>query len=364
MSTEDLKTILKTRRIKSPIKPEDMLHSGSTLLNLACSGNPQGAFAKGKYYFFVGDSSSGKTWLTLTCMAEAARNKNFDNFDFYYDNVEDGALMDFDFFFGAGMAKRVRPPGKDKETKEPIHSTTVESFYYHLDNAVARARDTQRSFIYVLDSQDSLTSDASNEKFDTQKTAYTQGKDTAGSYGDGKAKYHSENIRRALVGVRETNSILIVIGQTRDNLGMGFEKKTRSGGKSLRFYATLEMWSSVKERLKKTVKGKPREIGIVSEIQIKKNRFTGKNRTIQIPIYHSLGIDDVGSCIDYLIEEKHWETRKNTILAEDLGFEGTRESLIKFVEENELQPDLSSIVGDVWADIEAACAVERKPRYV
>lgn len=360
---EEIKEALQQRSIKSPIKPEDLLSTGSTLLNLACSGKPFGGFAKGKYYFVVGDSSSGKTWLTLTCMAEASINKNFAGYDFYYDNVEDGALMDIAFYFGEATQKRMRAPSKDEE-KQPVYSSTVESFYYHLDSAIARAKAKGRAFIYVLDSQDALTSEAANEKFGEQKEAFQKGKDSAGSYGDGKAKYHSENIRRALVGIRETGSILIIIGQTRDNLGMGFEKKTRSGGRSLRFYATLEMWSSVKEKIKKTVKGKPRTIGILAEIAIKKNRFTGKDRTVRIPIYHSHGIDDVGSCVDYLVEEGHWGQRKGSIVAKDVDFEGSREALIRHIEENDLQRDVAELVGEVWAGIEAACAVPRKPKYL
>ena len=360
--TEELKQALKQRRVQSPIKMEDMVSTGSTLLNLACSGRPFGGFAKGKYYFLVGDSTSGKTWLSLTCMAEAAHNPNFKNYVFYYDNVEDGALMDIAYYFGEATAERMRPPSRDSE-KSPVYSSTVESFYYHLDNAIRRAREKNKPFIYVLDSQDSLTSSAANEKFAEQKEAFENGKDAAGSYGDGNAKYHSENIRRALAGIRDTNSILIIIGQTRDNLGMGFEKKTRSGGRSLRFYATLEMWSSVREKIKRTVKGKPRTIGILAEVAIKKNRFTGKDRTVQIPIYHSHGIDEVGSCVDYLIEEGRWSQRKGSIIASDFDFEGSREALIKHIEDEGLEKDLSEIVAEVWQQIEDACKVNRKPRY-
>lgn len=367
-ASEDAKEQLSKRSSQPAIRAEDMLSTGSTLLNVACSGRGVGGFIKGKYYFLVGDSTSGKTWLALTCGAEAANNPEFSKYDVIYDNVEDGALMDLSHYFGSKFAERVRAPAY-AEDDAPIYSSTVESFYYHLDNAVQRAKKRNRPFIYVLDSQDALTSSAADDKFHEQKDAYEKGKDAAGSYGDGKAKVHSENIRRALIGIRDTESILIVIGQTRDNLGMGMEKKTRSGGRSLRFYATLEIWTSVKEKIRKTVRGEPKTIGVIVEAKIKKNRITGKDRTVQIPIYHSFGIDDVGSCVDFLIDNLHWKPVKKkgedskSYDARELDFEGTREAIIRHVEENNLEPELRATVEDVWIEIEKACAIERKPRY-
>lgn len=359
---DELKEVLRSTTSMS-FKKSDLLSTGSTLLNLACSGRPSGGFLKGKYIFLVGDSTSGKTWLSLTCMAEASIAADFKDYVFVYDNVEDGALMDVQHYFGKKMAERLRPPSRD-EKGEPVYSTTVESFYYHLDTCIAKARKSGKPFIYVLDSQDSLSSAAADDKFQEKKEAFEKGKETAGSYGDGKAKVHSENIRRVLIGLRETGSILIVIGQTRDNIsGFGFEKKTRSGGKSLRFYATLEIWSAVKEKLKKRVAGKDRQVGILAECKVKKNRLTGKDRTVHIPIYQSLGIDDVGANIGYLLEEKHWSSTKGEISAPEFDFEGTEEELIKHVETNELQQDLADLVSEVWNKIESDCAVDRKNRY-
>ena len=144
---------------------------------------------------------------------------------------------------------------------------------------------------------------------------------------DGKAKINATNLRRFLTPLKKSGSILIIINQTRDNLGFGFEKKTRSGGHALRFYANIEMWSSVKRKTSKTVRGKPRQLGVECKIQIKKNRITGRERTIFLPIYHSFGIDDIGSCIDYLLTEDYWKKDKE-INAKGLGIKGSRNKII------------------------------------
>lgn len=339
--------------------PKGLLSSGSTLLNLACSGRPMGAFARGGYYLVVGDSTSGKTVLAGTCYAEAAINPRFDDYDLVFDNVENGAMM-FDKFFGDKIAKRIRPPATDDEGN-PVYSRTVEDFYFHLHKNLSGSRP----IIYVLDSENALSSEAEEAKQAEKRKAIAEDKEVAGTMTDNKAKVHSQNLRSACAMVRDTGSILIIISQTREAMGFGaqFEPKTRAGGKALKFYAQLEMWSSLKGKIKKTVRGKSRTVGILAEVKIKKNRFTGKDRTVVVPIYHSFGFDDIGACIDYLLEEKHWKKKGDDIHAPELDFTGGREELIRHVEENNLERDLRSVVGDVWQAIEAACEVHRKSRY-
>jgi len=355
------------------------LSTGSTLLNLACTDSDDCGFSKGGYFYLVGDSTSGKTWLSMTCLAEATLNKDFKNYRFIFDDVEGGALMDVEYYFGKEVARRMEPPRLKGKT--PVFSDTVESFYFHLDDALKDGRP----FIYILDSQDSLVSTASAKKFSAHKKATQEGEDSAGSYGDGKAKYHSENLRRVVGALKKSGSILIIIGQTRDNLGFGFETKTRSGGRALRFYANLEIWTSVAGKIKKTVRGKERTVGVKCLAEVKKNRVTGKvgkDRAVIIPIYYNLGIDDIGSCVDYLISENHWKVKskpqeeekdkggdsskkkKSVIIdAHDIMIEGSRNQIVSFIEEEGLEQKVRSITAKVWQEVEKECLPQRKRRY-
>jgi len=356
MNVKDIKRKMRKQQ-KQKLSFKDFVSTGSTLLNLACTGKPFCGFAKGKYYFLVGDSASGKTFLSLTCLAEASINPNFKNYRFIYDNNEDGALMDVQKFFGQGVSDRLEPPSIDDG--EPGYSSTIEEFYFHVSDAI----EQEKPFIYILDSMDSLSSKDEISKFEETTDAYRRGRETTGSYGDGKAKKNSSNLRRLLTPLRKSGSILIIINQTRDNLGFGFEKKTRSGGKALRFYACLEMWSAIRSKIYKTIKGKKRQLGILCQVAIKKNRITGREREITVPIYHSFGIDDIGGCIDYLLGEGHWGIKGKVIVAPEFEFKGMKEKLIRHIEDNRLEKDLRSIVGDVWNEIEDACALKRKKRY-
>ena len=362
-SEQIIEAAQKTKK-PEPEKIARCLSSGSTLLNLACTNTAGGAFPEGKYIFFVGDSASGKTFLTMSCFAEAARHSHFKNFRFIYDNVEDGCLIDLPALFGEKVAEKIEPPGKDVEFEAPLFSSTIEEFYYHLDDALEQAKREQRPFIYVLDSMDGLSSAAEEEKFLQHKEAFKKGKTAAGSYGDGKAKKNSEGLRKALKGLRETGSILIILSQTRDNLGMGFETKTRSGGRALRFYATLEIWMSLCGKIKKNIRGKNRTIGVQAKIQIKKNRLTGEAHEVAMDIYPSYGIDDIGGCIDYLVQESWWEKKKNSIVATEFGVTLTREKLIATVEESsESIAKLRTIAAECWNSIRQAGILNRKKRY-
>lgn len=364
INDERMKKIIRSKgkRSESSEKKQMMLGTGSTLLNIAITGGWRGGLATGGYYFFVGDSSSGKTFLTLTCFAEAAQSKAFNEYRFIYDDVEGGALMDFAKFFGQRVADRVEPPAGS--VNEPLYSQTIEEFYFNLDNALA----SPKPCIYVLDSMDALSSKYEERKFDEKKKASETGGKAKGDYGDGKAKINSAMLRVCLGRLRETGSILIIINQTRDNINAGlFEsKKTRSGGHALTFYATVELWSSVGGKIKKTVKNKDRQIGITSRINVKKNRLTGRVRSVEVPIYYEYGIDDLGSCVDYLIEEGVWVNKSGNIAVTEIVEEPTtmkKASLIKFIEAEGLEDDVRILVNKTWNDVEAACSMGRKKRY-
>lgn len=352
MANQIKKTARKKYKKRRKPKEKNHLSSGSTLLNLACTNDPFSAFKKGKYYYLVGDSASGKTFLSMTCFAEAINDPDFKDYRLIYDNVEDGMNIDLERLFNEEVAEKVELP-----SYEP--SFSIEEFYYNLDDAIEKGKP----FIYVLDSMDGLSSVAEVEKFEQHKKAHLKGNKAPGSYGDGKAKKNSEGIRKILKGLRDTGSILIIISQTRDNLSFGFETKSRSGGHALSFYATIEIWSSITGKIRKIIKGKKRQIGVNVKLKVKKNRTTGELHEANMSIYPMYGIDDIGSIIDYLVDEKYWKKTKNTIHAEEFNLSLSREKLIKNIEDMGQYKQLQKIAGKCWTEIREAFDLGRKGRY-
>lgn len=338
------------------------LSTGLTLLNLAVSGNPTYGLLPGHYYRYVGDSSSGKTWFCMVLLAEASINSNYDDYDLIYDDIEGGALMDVKKYYGSKLVERLVPPSGTK--KDPKYSESVEQLYDTLDELV----ENNRKFIYIVDSMDSLTSEDDEKKLKKLRSARKKkgtAENESGTYGTSKAKLNSTRMRRLMRKLKSTGSILIIISQTRDNLGVfGYgDKKTTGGGHSLKFYATVEFWLKIREKLKRSLRGKNKQIGIVTQVQVKKNRVSGKDRTVYAPIYYSSGLDDVGSCIQWLIDEGHWRGTKSQVNAPEFEFKGQIEKLIEEIEDENLEKQLKKIVKQVWDENEKALSVTRKNRY-
>lgn len=334
-----------------------MLTTGSTLLNLACSDDPNGGLSTGKVHLFVGDAAAGKTFLAISILAEASRNPAFAEYDLVYDNVEDGCQFDLDRLFGKSLRPRLQSPRRHPDGSAR-YSETLEEFYYGLDERLTSGKPV----IYVLDSMDGLISVAEEDHFQKSKRAHHEGKEAPGTYGMSKAKQNSALLRRTITPLRDTNSVLIILAQTRADLSYGPQTKTRAGGHSLSFYATVEIWASVKGVITKTIAGKKRPIGTKTLWRIRKNRMTGRGGEIGFDIYPSYGIDDLGGSIDFLVDEGWWSLRGRSIDANELGT-FTRDKLIAKIEKEKLQGQVSIEVAKCWKTIREGESLGRPGRY-
>lgn len=362
MTTEikKLKEKLLARTALPAVDWDRGLSTGSTLLNLACSGRPTVGLLPGHFYMLVGDSQAGKTWVGRQILAEAAANPVYKNHRLIHTNPERGALMEVRRYFGAKLAARL---------EEPEPPVTLEAYYDWLDGLVKSGK----SFVNVLDSEDALVSEAQLKKRACNKKARRdEDGRVKGSYGDGKAVVNSSSLRLAHSGLAKSGSILVMIKQTRDNIGFNatFNPKTRSGGRALTFYATLELWFSLRGKIRKNVLGKSRTVGSYLRVQVKKNRIDGNDAEVVLPFYKKYGIDDLGAMIDFLVDERHWTGKGNaddkkvkSITAPEFGFEGPPEKLARQIEEAGQEQKLRMLTAQLWRDIQDACALARKPRY-
>lgn len=339
------------------IPTDELLSCGYTPLDVSLSGRSKGGYGKGLVVLLVGDSEAGKTFLAYTCLAEAAKNPAFDGHRFVVDIPEGGAKMSLERYFGAKAAGRIEPP--KGTAADPQYSETIEDFYYNLDDALDAG-----PCVYIIDSMDALDSVDDQEKFDERKKARREGKEAKGSYGMSKAKASSQGLRRVIQKIRKTGSILVMISQAKDAVGFGFNPKTRAGGKSLKFYADVEMWLSVLKSIKKDVGGKSRSVGTIIGVKVEKNRLCGWKGVVPMPFYRSVGIDNVGGMVDYLLEEGYWKKSGKDIVADELGVTKTREDLIKSIEENNLEKKVAVACRKCWQNVERKLSIERKPRYV
>lgn len=79
---------------------------------------------------------------------------------------------------------------------------------------------------------------------------------------------------------------------------------------------------------------------------------------------HSYGIDDMTSCVEYLIDEGHWKKNGSLINAEDIDFKGQMKPLLVHIEETGAEDIVREIVEEVWNEIQDSLRVkDRKRRY-
>lgn len=347
---------------KKPVKKEPeyiraTIPTGLTTLNMALDDNAHYGYRPGSIVNVVGDTHTGKTTLAMLCLAACAYDKALKHYRLVYDGAEPLVGLDVKRLYGKKTYRRVKPLHPDREQ---VYSRTVEDFLFGIMDLL----DEGEPFVLVLDSLDAVTSDEDLEYVEKSRKAWKKGEDSKGTYGMGKAKSMSALFRNVADRIEQTESLLVIISQTRDNINpASFKKKTRSGGKALDFYAHIIMWLAHTGKLTKEVRKKKHQIGNATRLKIDKNKYTGKQRQAEFDTYYDYGVDDVGSMIDWLLDNGVWVKKKGSIHAKELGMDGPRDALIQCVEEDELEDQLKDVVSDAWAEIEDKLRLRRKSRF-
>lgn len=339
---------------------QNLISTGSTLLNLAATNQASGGLLKGRYYVIIGSSGAGKTWLYHAVFAESTLHKKFRNYRLIKDEPEMGSDFDVASYFGQKTADRIEQawPNRTDEYDNPIpNSRTAEEFYDNVETKLSEVEKEKTGLIYVLDSMDCLTTSAFLEYNEKNKELRADGKEESGSYGDGKAKINSQRLRDIVNRLDRSGSILIVICQERDNLGSRIPGKTFSGGNALLFYACMQIWLKKIGAIDATIRGRKRILGTQTKCQILKNRLTGQqDKDVTISYYYNFGIDDIGDMIDFLIEENHFKGGKTAVSkidAEGFGVQLNREDLIRHIQEDiDREKKLRQICQEVWQGIQ------------
>lgn len=363
--TEQMTDSIK-ERMKST-KPDTHLYMATSapLLDYYLSDVLPGGFAMGKVANIVGNSHAGKSILAFTCLAEAANNPLFDEYNLIKDDCEAADEFDIEKLFGTKLLDRVQTPKTPNKTHLGS-SESVEELYQN----VLTWLDKDKPVIYVVDSLDSIkTREDEARAVQFQKEAKADG-----SYGTSKPKLMSEMLRVITSKVKRTNSFVLIISQVRDNLNAAsFGKKSvRTGGRALDFYCSYILWLTHNSKTSEEVSGIKFQIGNQTDIEITKNKVTGKQRKVTLPIYYDYGIDGIAPCVDFLIktEDIPKDTRKDngkTIWSKKYVFNdfiGYKSEIVDHIDDRiAAYKSLLEKVSTACARIEDELAIKRKPKY-
>lgn len=329
-----------------------LLSTGITTLDLGLTGKIAGGIqVGGKYVSIPGDSNTGKTWLATTILAVAANDPKFDEYDLVYIDAEKGYSIDIKQFFGKKLAKRIQ-----------FHKPEfLEDIYYIYDDLDKK----NKKFISVVDSLDAVTTRQDDAKFQEKKKADQANKKAAGTYGMSVAKYNSGHLRHINNILKRRESVAVILSQTRQAVNsMSFvPEKTTSGGLALKFYAQSQVWVSHYKSIKEKIRDKNRKVGAQISFDIKKNHNNGQEVKVIVDYRKGYGYDDVGTNIDFLIDEKHWKKASGGISAKEFGVVKSREKLIQYIHSNALELQLKKLVKKVWHEVQDELRPKRPQRF-
>ncbi len=302
--------------------------TGSTVLDLVLGGG----WARGRVANIVGDKSAGKTLLAIEGCANFARLPKHGPMRY----IEAEAAFDIPYARSMGLPKDVDMINADDEANK---IDTVEKMNADLSEWLA----ANKNGLYILDSLDALSDAGEAEREIGTAT-----------YGVGKAKAMSEMFRRCISGLRDANATMFIISQIRDKIGVTFgETKTRSGGRALDFYSSQIVWLTEIEKLKRTVMGADRIVGVNVLARNKKNKVGKPFRQAEFSILFGYGIDDEASMLNWLKDNKAEGLLDKKADEYKKQIAAMREAKDRS-ELNKIHNYLSDIVRSRWAEIEAA----------
>ena len=333
-----------SKSVESATESTIFIPTGCTLLDLILGGG----YPVGKIVNIVGDKSSGKTLLAAEAIAKA-RAMYGDRLKWIYDDAEAGFSFNTKQLYGFEI------------TKEGQCSTTIEDFMLRLKSACMDSKDDEL-LVYVLDSLDSLTSEAELKRQKKRERALEKGEEAdVGTYGLEKQKMLSELFRLLRRDIKDKNCLLIIISQVRSNIGVMFgEKYIRTGGKALDFYASQILWLAEAEKHYK----EGRVVGVTIKAKAKKNKISRPFREGFLELLFDYGIDDIATNIQYLYDLK---TPAGKTKSEKLNWDGKpfiMRGLVKHIEKNSFETELRKRVAEKWNQVEdSISSKERKKKY-
>lgn len=255
--------------------------SGCSVLDCVLGGG----WARGRVSNIVGDKSVGKSLLAIEACANFAREEPRGLI--FYREAE--AAFDVPYAENLGL-----PEGRVDFGPEGIGTAwdTIEDIFEDLEKQIALCKSKGVPGLYIIDSLDALASRA--------ELAMAIDK---GSYGGEKPKMLGKLFRQLIRKLRDVDMTVIVVSQIRDKIGVTFgEKKTRSGGKALDFYAVQILWLSHLGIINQTVRKVVRATGVRIKAKCKKNKISAPFRECEFEIAFGYGVDDIGAGVEWLEE--------------------------------------------------------------